>query len=52
MTDQQRRDRIAQLKRERAQLTNPFDRIAFDNKPGTDSDEFVCRLVASLESDR
>lgn len=52
MTKRERRDRIEQLKRERALLTNVFDRIAFDNAPGTNTDEHMCRLVASLESGR
>jgi hypothetical protein len=44
------RARVEDLKRERGKLTNPFDRIAFDNASGTDSREMVLRIIASLES--
>lgn len=44
------RARIDELKRRRAQLENPIDRIAFDNDPanGTAAE----RIVAMTESDQ
>jgi hypothetical protein len=45
------RARIDDLKRQRAALKSPFDRVAFDNAANMISgEEMALRLVAMLES--
>jgi hypothetical protein len=49
MTPDERRELIEEIKRERAKISDPIERIAFDNG-ANDKHPFAFHLVAALES--